>query len=194
MAPVDSFAQLMAQLQAGQDEAAQKVFQRFAQQLIQLARRQIHCLLGGKVEPEDVVQSACKSFFLSFREGKLVVRDWNSLWGLLTLMTLRKCADRAEYFRAERRDAAREVAGPPAGSCWEPIDREPSPVDAAILAETVEQLLTGLDEDERPVIELSLQGYTVQEISQQLGRAERTVRRLRERVKKRLERMQTRAS
>jgi RNA polymerase sigma-70 factor (ECF subfamily) len=46
------------------------------------------------------------------------------------------------------------------------------------------------DPDERAVLELSLQGYTATEISERLGRAERSVRRLRERVRKRLERMQ----
>jgi RNA polymerase sigma-70 factor (ECF subfamily) len=37
---------------------------------------------------------------------------------------------------------------------------------------------------------LSLLGYTTREISERLGRAERTVRLLREGVRKRLERMQ----
>ena len=51
-------------------------------------------------------------------------------------------------------------------------------------------LLAGLDEEERPILELSLQGYTTREISERLGRAERTVRLLREGVRHRLERMQ----
>jgi RNA polymerase sigma-70 factor (ECF subfamily) len=50
--------------------------------------------------------------------------------------------------------------------------------------------LAGLDEDERPIVELSLQGYTTREISDQTGQPERSVRRLRERVRHRLERMQ----
>jgi RNA polymerase sigma-70 factor (ECF subfamily) len=37
---------------------------------------------------------------------------------------------------------------------------------------------------------MSLQGYTTQEISERLGRPERSVRRLRERVKKQLQRLQ----
>jgi RNA polymerase sigma-70 factor (ECF subfamily) len=70
----------------------------------------------------------------------------------------------------------------------------PTPLEAAALGETVEQLLAGLDEDERPILELSLQGYTTQEISARLGRAERTVRRLREQIRNRLERMQAEGS
>jgi RNA polymerase sigma-70 factor (ECF subfamily) len=59
-----------------------------------------------------------------------------------------------------------------------------------VLAETVERVLREVGTDERRVVELSLQGYSTQEISEQLGRAERSVRRLRERVRKYLEKLQ----
>jgi RNA polymerase sigma-70 factor (ECF subfamily) len=119
--------------------------------------------------------------------------NWNSLWGLLAVITVRKCAERAAHHRAARRDIAREVSQPrqeEAGDWLEPYGREPTPPEAAVLTETVEQLLSSLDADERPVLELSLQGYSTREISEQLGRAERTVRLLREGVRHRLERMQ----
>jgi RNA polymerase sigma-70 factor (ECF subfamily) len=184
----------MARLRARDGAAAREVFERFARQLIALARRRFAGTLRHRIDPEDVVQSAYKSFFQRFDEGKLQVVNWNSLWGLLTLITLRKCADRVAYHRAECRDAAREVPAAPAaeeGASWPELPgREPTPLEAAELSETVEQLLAGLDEDERPVLELSLQGYTTQEISQRLDQPERTVRRLRERVRRRLERMQ----
>jgi RNA polymerase sigma-70 factor, ECF subfamily len=188
MTPQESFAELMDLLRGGQDAAAEEVLRRFTGQLIALARGQLRRSVGHRADPEDVVQSALASFLVRHREGGFAVPSWNSLWKLLALITLRKCADRVEYFRAGRRDSAREAASE-AG--WrDAIDREPTPLEAAQLAETVEQLLRDLDADERPILELSLQGYSTQEISERLGRAERTVRRLRERVRKRLERMQ----
>ena len=189
----DSFAEFLDRLRGGDDAAATELFGRFAHQLIALALRHIDAGLRHKVDPEDVVQSAFKSFFLRYGDGKLEVVNWNSLWGLLTLITVRKCAERAAYHRAECRDGAREVS-PPRGedaAPWmEPFGREPTPLEAAVLSETVEELLAGLDEDERPILELSLQGYTTREISDRLGRAERTVRLLREGLRHRLERMQ----
>jgi RNA polymerase sigma-70 factor, ECF subfamily len=109
------------------------------------------------------------------------------------LITLRKCADRAHYFQADRRNIGREIAADTgADAAWqESIGREPSPDEATLLAETVEALLRGLDPGERKIVELSLQGYSTQEISEQLGRAERSVRRLRERVRLQLEQMQS---
>jgi RNA polymerase sigma-70 factor (ECF subfamily) len=190
----DSFAEWLTRLRAGDDAAARAVFERFAHRLISLARRQFHASLKYKVDPEDVVQSAYKSFFRGFDEGKFTVGNWDGLWGLLTLITVRKCADRVEYHRAECRDAILEapiVSDKQEGvSGMEALSREPTPLEVAILSETVAQLLASLDEDERPIVELSLKGFTTQEISLQLDRPERSVRRLRERVRNRLERKQ----
>ena len=188
----DSFAQFLARLHNQDDAAAQELFVRFAHQLIALALRHIDAGLRHKVDPEDVVQSVYKSFFVRYGAGNLDVVNWNSLWGLLTLITVRKCAERAAYHHAECRDAAREVSPPgDEAAPWpEPFGREPTPLEAAVLSETVGQLLSSLDEEERPVLELSLQGYTTREVSERLGRAERTVRLLREGVRHRLERMQ----
>jgi RNA polymerase sigma-70 factor (ECF subfamily) len=188
-----SFAEFLAQMHTKEDTAAQKLFGRFTHQLIALAHRHIDGGLRHKVDPEDVVQSAYKSFFFRYGAGKLEAVNWNSLWGLLTLITVRKCAERAAYHRAERRDAAREAPASPgeeAAPWLEHFGREPTPLEAAVLSETVDQLLAGLDEEERPILELSLQGYTTREISDQLGRAERTVRLLREGIRHRLERLQ----
>lgn len=196
MSPNDSFAVLMTRLRTGEDSAAREVFVRFAARLAGLARAHLDARLAVKVDPEDVVQSAYKSFFLRQRDGQLDVGTWDGLWGVLTMITLRKCADRAAYYRAEKRDVTREAAGG-AGDDSAPgltdlaLDREPQPDEAAVLAETVDALFRAIDDpDERAILELSLQGFTATEISEKLGRAERSVRRLRERVRARLERMQ----
>jgi RNA polymerase sigma-70 factor (ECF subfamily) len=194
MAASDSFADVMARLRSGEEAAAREVFQRFVDRLVKLARQQFNAAMRRRVDPEDVVQSAYRSFFLRFGEGKVEVEGWGKLWGLLTVITLRKCFDQAEYHRAERRNVQREAAGHAgakgAEPWWQAVSREPTPAEAAVLAETVEQLVCSLAEDERPVLEMSLQGYTAQEISGRLGLSERTARRLRERVRKRLQRMQ----
>lgn len=187
----NSFADFVKRLQAGDDAASRQLFDRFARQLIATARRRFDGPLKHKVDPEDVVQSAYKSFFTRHADGKFEVGNWNSLWGLLTIITVRKCSERVAYHRAQQRDAAREIpAAANSAPGIEGLSREPTPAEAAELAETVTQLMQSLDADDRPILELSLQGYTTREISEQLNRAERTVRLLRERVRKRLERMQ----
>ena len=189
----DTFRAFAARLRSGEDAAAQRGVRAVCRPADRPRTAAIQSALARKVDPEDVVQSAFKSFFIRHRDGKVEVADGGGLWNLLTLITLRKCADRAEYFRADRRDAAREATGPAGGDGPDPglfaVDREPRPEEAVLLAETVEHLFRDLTADERPILELSLQGYTAPEISVQLGRAERYVRRLRERIRKRLERL-----
>src|SRR3954468_23718009 len=109
----NSFAAFLARLHQGDDAAARELFGRFTHQLIALALRHIDAGLRHKVDPEDVVQSAYKSFFLRYGAANAAVVNWNSLWGLLTLITARKCAERAAFHRAGRRDAGREVSAPP---------------------------------------------------------------------------------
>jgi RNA polymerase sigma-70 factor (ECF subfamily) len=191
----DSFAQLMIRLKEGDEAAATEVFGRFIRRLIGLASQQFDSWLRYRVDIEGVVQSAYKSFFAGQGEGRFELSDWDSLWGLLAVITVRKCYRRRDYLRAECRDRAREVALGPAhgdgdgdergrsGSWREAVDHEPTPLEAAILAETVERLLTSLERPERDIVELSLQGYTTPEIAARLGRSRRTVRRVRERVK-----------
>jgi RNA polymerase sigma-70 factor (ECF subfamily) len=184
--PIDRAAGVAAMLDRAQLE-------QFTRRLIGLARAHLDAKLQHKIDPEDVVQSAYKSFLLRYGGTEVAGQSLDALWNLLTVITLRKCADRIRYHRAERRDVTREAAAasPEGLEPWrETIGREPTPEHAAVLAETVEQILRDVPAAERPVIELSLQGYSAQEVSQQLGRAERSVRRLRERLKRQLERRQ----
>src|SRR5262245_17682634 len=88
------------------------VFEQFSRRLIGLARGHLDARLQHKVDPEDVVQSAYKSFLLRYGEGALAAEGWEGLWGLLTLITIRKCADRARYYQADCRNLNREAGVP----------------------------------------------------------------------------------
>ena len=61
--------------------------------------------------PEDVVLSVYRSFFTRHRDGRCEVTTWDELWSMLTIITARKCINRAEYHLAKRRTAAAEVDG-----------------------------------------------------------------------------------
>jgi RNA polymerase sigma factor (sigma-70 family) len=194
MDPHDSFADVEQKLRAGDQSAATKVFLRFEGRLIALARAELDTRMRRKEDPEDVVQSVYGSFFRRHHAGQYDLATWDSLWSLLTVITVRKCLNRARHYRAQRRSVAGEVGvaqwDHAADGLSEAIDREPTPLEAVVLAETVEQLVGRLDAGDRAIIELSLQEFTALEISERLGRAERSVRRVRERVRKRLRRMQ----
>src|SRR5262249_16338172 len=103
-----SFSQVADGLQQSDDEAARRVFERFAGRLIALARSQLDERLRQKVDPEDVVQSAFRSFFHRCGDGRFTLDSWDGVWSLLVLITLRKCGKQVDYFLAQARDVRRE--------------------------------------------------------------------------------------
>jgi RNA polymerase sigma-70 factor (ECF subfamily) len=193
MAADSSFDELMARLRCADQDAARDVFHRFADRLIGLAHRRLGRKVLPKVGAEDVVNSVFKSFFLRYAEGQFALGDWDNLWGLLVTITLRKCWRQAKRFHGPCHDVGREVGPPPEGDTadggWESLSREPTPEEAAVLAEAVEQLLGGLAERERQVCELRLQGYTVPEIGERVGRTEFTVEGILKKIRGHLRRL-----
>jgi RNA polymerase sigma-70 factor (ECF subfamily) len=193
MSSEQSFVETMARIRAGDQDATTAVFQRFAHRLLALAQSRLDQLTRQKTDPEDVLQSVFLSFFRRMSDKQWQLDSWDSLWGLLAMITVRKCGHRVDYFRAACRDVQREVC---ADNTWdssahahEPASDDPTPSAAAMLAETVEHLLEGMEPRDRRIVEMSLEGYTSAEIGEQVGCTERTVYRILERVRNQLRRM-----
>src|SRR3954464_2904118 len=108
-----AFAEVMGRLRAGAQAAAAEVFRRFASRLIGLARTHLDHRIRQKVDPEDLMQSALKSFFVRHAGGQFDLAGWDSLWSMLVVITLRKCGHKTEYFRAACRALDREQTPPP---------------------------------------------------------------------------------
>jgi RNA polymerase sigma-70 factor (ECF subfamily) len=192
MAADTSFNDLMARLRNGDDAAAATIFHRFSRQLAALARRHLEGRLRQKVDPEDVLQSAYKSFYRRQADGRLAPSDWYELWNILTVLTIGRCIRYWERYTTARRDVRVEATPPSASVDFDRqfLDRQPSPQEGALLAETVERLLQGLKRRDGDIATLALQGYSASEIGEQLNRPRRTIYRVLERLKKRLEQMQ----
>ena len=186
-----SFNELQAGLKAGDQEAARELFTRFATRLVALARSRLDTRLRQKVDPEDVVQSVYKSFFMRAADGQFDFKTWDSLWTILAVITLRKCGHRIEHFRAACRDVRREQASAANSddslASFEAIAREPQPTEAAELTETLEGVMQQLDDREQQIFMLRLQGFSTAEIAPQVQRTDRTVRLVLERIRKLLE-------
>jgi RNA polymerase sigma-70 factor (ECF subfamily) len=185
-------ADLMARWREGDEQAAEEMFRRYAERLRALARSRLSARVARHVDPDDVVQSAYRSFFASARDGRYALRRSGDLWRLLAAITLHKLRRQVEHHTARKRAAAAEGHfGGENGICGLPAEalaRDPTPEEAAAAADTVEQVLRGLEPLQRRMVELRLQGCGLDEISADVGRSERTVRRLLEQVKGRLRR------
>jgi RNA polymerase sigma-70 factor (ECF subfamily) len=193
MSEDSSFVRLMEQLRAGDPNAQQRIFEAFTHRLIGLARSRMDRMIQQREGPEDVVQSALASFFRRDAVKPFELSNWDNLWALLTVITLRKCGHKIEYYRAACRDVRRDTpsaAGTDdSAESWLRIAREPSPSEVAALRDTMDELLRGLDEREQRIVSLVLEGYTVPEISRTVGRSEYLVRKVVSQIRSRWERL-----
>ena len=185
-----SFDDLMVRLQSGDQDAAFKIFQDYSNRLAGLARKRLQGALAAKVDPEDVLQSVFRSFFLRQQAGQFQIDGWDSLWSLLTVITMRKCGKQLDYFHAACRNVGRETSPPQNddesyAACLA-IATDPTPQESASLIETIELILSELSDRDRQIAELTFQGTSPAEISEVVKCSERTVERVRARLQQKL--------
>jgi RNA polymerase sigma factor (sigma-70 family) len=189
--PHGTSAELFTRYQGGDDEAAEEIFRRYIERLTRLARSRLSPRLASRTDPEDVVLSAWRSFFLGARVGKFALRRSGDLWRLLASITLHKVYRQVRRHTAERRSVGVEQSLERMQQFLPAADQEPSPEEAIALADELETVMAKLDAFGRRVLELRLQGETLAAIAADTGRSERTVRRmlahLRELLAQRLE-------
>jgi RNA polymerase sigma factor (sigma-70 family) len=187
----DEFQGVLSRLRAGKNDAAEQIFARYVRRLTALASRQFDSGIRHRADPEGVVQSVYRSFFSRDVRAHYRLEDWESLWKLLAVITVRKCTKRRQKYRKEQTvTLGWPVAESETDAAWiEAIDRAPTPAEAAALTETVSQLFRELDSDDREMAERILQGFTAVEIGLEFKCSERTVRRLRDLLRERLERL-----
>ena len=133
--------ELLSRVRDGNSRAAGEIFDRYLRRLIELARQRISPKLARRIDPQDVVQSAYRSFFVHARDGRFVLERAGDLWRLLAGITLNKLHRQVERHTAGRRDIGKEEdAGGKIGS-MEAVSPEPTPDEAAVMAEELERVM-----------------------------------------------------
>jgi RNA polymerase sigma factor (sigma-70 family) len=180
----------------GDQQAAADLFGRYANRLVALARSRLAQRLAQRVDAEDVMLSVFRSFFESVRADRYEFQRGGDLWQLLVTFTLRKLNDQVRRNECGKRAVTREqpISSDDGLEILQNhlLAHEPSPLEAVALAEEVEQLMALVQPRERRILELRLQGYTVDEIAADLDCGERTVRYGLKKIKQLLEERQQR--
>ncbi len=189
--PSNSFRQVEGRLKEGDTKAAARVYHRYVNRLLRLARARVSNQFNSKFDPDDIVQSAFRSFFRRHADGHFEIDGWNNLWSLLATITVRKCLARTDSLTTQKRDIKREyrAGSDELAAHREILTKEPTSEQLAILEETLHGLTDSLTEKQRKVVFLKLERYSNEEISQMIGRTERTVGRILAAARKRLESM-----
>jgi len=167
---------LLRRFRAGEEDAATRLYLRYASRLQALASNQTSKQLASRFDPEDVVQSVFRTFFRRVSEGLYDVPPGEELWGLFLVLSLNKVRGLGKHHRAMKRDSEKTF-GSDALLKLEKHD-EHDETALSVLKMVVNDLMLELPEKSRPVIELRINGHTIDEIAANTGRSKRTVERL----------------
>ena len=189
MSSTESVTHWIHLLKAGDDTAAQKLYEGFFQRLVGLARSKLRGVPCRAADEEDVALSAFDSFCRGAEAGRFPqLSDRDDLWQLLVVLTERKAIDLVHHERRQKRGGGK-VKGEsffdyPRGSSSAPAGMEqimahdPTPDFALQVAEECQLLLDRLGNAElRSVALWKMEGYTNEEIAAKLGCVPRTVER-----------------
>lgn len=173
---------LLKRWKEGDEAAAKVLFDRYVNKLCGLARNRLSERMQRRVEPEDIVQSAYRSFFRLAGEDRYTLSKSGDLWKLLAAITVNKLRGQVEFHTAKKRGVYAEESlaatrstmglGPHA------IAAEPTAEDAAAVVEELEAVMTELDPLRRTILELALQNTDEPDIAAAVQRSGRTVRRV----------------
>src|SRR5947209_1653888 len=93
----------------GDQNAARQIVDGYIDRLLGLARRHLHQRVMSRVDPEDIVQSALRTFFARARDGQFVFTEQDDLCKLLVRITLNKTLRQVAFHKAAKRDPSQEV-------------------------------------------------------------------------------------
>jgi DNA-directed RNA polymerase specialized sigma24 family protein len=187
-ASTSSISTWIDQVKVGDEQAAQKIWERFFERLVRLSRKKLQGAPRAAADEDDVVLSAFDSFFRGATRGRFPrLADRDDLWQVLVLITERKAIDLKQHERRQKRGGGKvrhfgQAAGGDASTdavlLPQPPDLMPTPEFAVEAAEQCQRLMERLDNETlRSVAMWKLEGYTSDEIADKLGCVARTVER-----------------
>jgi RNA polymerase sigma factor (sigma-70 family) len=165
------------------DAAAAALFSRYFDRLASLARSRLPSRVSGRLDPEDVVMSVFRSFFVDARDGRYVLSRKGDLWRLLAAITKHKVMRQSRFHRAERRSVDLDAPIERIDEARHARPPERSPEVALDLAVLLDDFAAGLSPLDGRVLELRMQETPIPEIARRVGCSERSVRRSLSRIR-----------
>lgn len=180
-------SQWIDQLKQGDQDAVRRLWEKYQPRLVNLAAARLRGANRRVADEEDVALSAFHSFVCyASEQGYDKLNDRDDLWKLLATITTRKVFALYKYQNASKRGTGRTrgesvfLAHGDGGDhvgldafCGD----ETSPDLAAEMADTCATMLAMLDGPQREIVRLKLEGYTNDDIAEQLGVSSRAITR-----------------
>ena len=186
--PDGSVTHWLGALKGGDAAAAQRLWERYFDSLVRLARAKLGAMPRGAADEEDVALSAFHSFCQGAARGRFPrLDDRDNLWRLLVTITARKALDQVRRQARQKRGGGRVLVGSAQAGGEDDTDgagldqvvgQEPTPQFAAMVTDECRRLLVALDDETlRQVALLRMEGYSNEEIAARVDCSLRTVSR-----------------
>jgi DNA-directed RNA polymerase specialized sigma24 family protein len=185
----------LRQLEAGDEEAARRLWQRYYRELVELARARLGTTPRRASDEEDVALSVLRCLCEGAARGQFAsLVNRADLWQLLATITGRKVIDQQRRLNQEKRgggrvrgDSVLAAASGDDGSIvgFDQFGGEAAtPEVLAIASEEFQRLMALLDDDRlRQIAQCKLEGYKNEEIGERLGLACRSIERKLQRIR-----------
>ncbi|MBC8354745.1 MAG: sigma-70 family RNA polymerase sigma factor [Planctomycetes bacterium] len=186
--PTDEFAATLALAKQGDPSAIAKLVEQYEPKVRVVARVLLGRALRPYLDSVDLVQSVHRSLMVALRTHDYDLENPEQLVALAITMVRRKTA---RHWRKMQRQKRVGEGGRDSGDLPDVLislsDSRDDPAKAAQFNDQIERLCKELDETERRMLDLRLQGYTSAEVADELGMHAVAVRVRWTRLRKRLQ-------
>ncbi len=184
----DQLADFLKRIQDGDEGAARELLQRYEAEVRLVVRRRLPRLLRSRFDSLDFLQSVWGSFFRRMREAPAEFEDSRHLVAFLARAAKNKVIDEYRRAASQKNDMRREEPlwgdGRQPREVASPVD---SPIEVAQAHEVFDRLNALLPRERKTILELKAQGLSSKDIGDRLGISERTVQRVIEELRRRVE-------
>ena len=166
--------------QTGDDLAAQRIWQRYMTQLVELARRKLGASSKKVADEEDVAIIAFQQFCDGAKKGRFPkLHDRDDLWQILVMLVGRRAIDQ----KRKRNYASGEASGLEIDKI---ASHEPTPELATEFSEHLTHLIDSLEDPKlEQVVMLKMAAHTNEEIAAAMDCSVRSVERRLNMIRKR---------
>lgn len=179
----------IAHLKDGHLDAAQQLWNRYSDRLIQVAQHRLRYAPKRLADEEDVAASVFQSLCRGAAAGRFQnVKDRDDLWWLLLSITKQKAINHIRRETAQKRGSKQTQAESELDTLLginnggfaldQLVGDDPTPEFLTMLDEQFDRLMGLLRDDNlRTIALMRIEGYTMQEVADSLGTALRTIER-----------------
>jgi RNA polymerase sigma factor (sigma-70 family) len=163
------FAALLARARQGESGALAELTRRYEPEVRLVAHVQLGPALRPHLDSMDLVQSVHRSLMLGLRAGKFDVGSSDQLVALALTLVRRKVARKWRHLRRQQRLSSGPAGGDLERTLASLAASGAEPAEAAQIDDALRHVCAGMDETERRVIELRLEGRSTAEVARELG-------------------------